>query len=143
MNLLSRGLYLAPSQYLQMQDDVLNRAEEEACGLVIGDGNRARLIIPITNMLHSTTRFRMDPEEQLKAFLLAEEMGAEILAVYHSHPLGISHPSPTDIDELTFPGIVYLIWFQAVNEWFCRAYLMQDPTTISEVPLIISTNPGQ
>ncbi len=143
MNLLSKGIHLAPSQYQQILDDIQSRAGEEACGLVIGVGNHARIIIPVTNVLHSPSRFRMEPEEQLKAFLLAEQTESEILAVYHSHPFGISRPSATDIEELTFPGIVYLIWFQAVNQWYCRAFWMKDQVTITEVPLIISTNPGQ
>ena len=57
----------------------------------------------------------MDPEEELKAFISVEEKGWDILAVYHSHPHGIDHPSATDIDELTFPGIIYLIWYQNAN----------------------------
>ena len=74
--------------------------------MIVGEGNQSRLVIPVTNILHDPYRFRMDPEEELKAFLLAEEKGWEILAIYHSHPQGIQHPSPTDFTELTFPGVI-------------------------------------
>ncbi len=82
----------------------------------------------------------MDPEEQLKAFLLVEDKGWDILAIYHSHPHGIDKPSATDYDELTFPGIIYLIWYQDAIKWHCRGYLMQPQAGTGEVPVIISTN---
>ncbi len=107
--------------------------------MVAGQLNHARLVIPVTNILHDPYRFRMDPQEELQAFLLTEEKGWEVLAVYHSHPRGISRPSPTDQTDLTFPGIIYLIWYQQSGAWNCRGYLMQSQTSQVEVPVIIST----
>lgn len=107
MNTIPHRLYLTAVQWARMEADVAAKVPEEACGLVVGKENHTKLIIPITNILHDAYRFRMDPEEQLKAFLLAEEKGWDILAVYHSHPHGINSPSVTDYNELTFPGIIY------------------------------------
>jgi proteasome lid subunit RPN8/RPN11 len=140
MNAMPYRLYLTPVQWARMEADVAAKVPEEACGLVVGKENHTKLIIPITNILHDAYRFRMDPEEQLKAFLLAEEKGWDILAVYHSHPHGINSPSVTDYNELTFPGIIYLIWYQDANRWHCRGYIMQAQTGTGEVPVIISTN---
>lgn len=137
MNVLSSGIYLIPEQWNFMVADVISKSPEEACGFVAGEGNQSRLIIPITNMLHDTFRFRMDPEEELNAFTSVEDKGLEILAVYHSHPHGIDHPSATDIDQLTFPGIVYLIWYQIASEWACRGYLMQGGSDGIEIPVTI------
>ena len=119
-----------------METDVVAKMPEEACGLVAGKGNHARLVLPVTNVLHEAFRFRMDPEEELKAFISVEEKGWEILAVYHSHPNGIDHPSPSDFEQLTFPGIIYLIWYQNMNEWRCRGYMMQAISDTYEVPVI-------
>jgi proteasome lid subunit RPN8/RPN11 len=124
-----------------MEADVNARSAEEACGLVAGEGDQSRLIIPVTNILHDAFRFRLDPDEELKAFMYAEDKGWDILAIYHSHPQGIDHPSLTDIDELTFPGIIYLIWYQNAGVWTCRGYLMQGGSQVSEVPVIIT--PGK
>ena len=140
MNKLSSGIYLTPEHWTQMEIDVSAKTPEEACGIVAGEGNRSRLVIPVTNILHDAYRFRMDPEEQLKAFLLIEDNGWDILAIYHSHPHGINSPSITDYKELTFPGIVYLIWYHDVNKWQCRGYLMQSQPGTGEVPVILSTN---
>ena len=140
MNAYSPGIYLTLDHWLQMEKDVAAKVPEEACGFVVGEANRSRLVIPVTNILHDAFRFRMNPEEQLKAFLLVEEKGWDILAVYHSHPHGISSPSATDYDELTFPGIIYLIWYQETHKWLCRGYIMEARAGTGEVPVIISAN---
>jgi proteasome lid subunit RPN8/RPN11 len=138
MKALLSGLYLTRVHWTQMEADVIAKAPEEACGIVAGEGNTSRIVISITNILHNPTRFRMDPSEQLNAFLLVEEKGWDILAIYHSHPQGINAPSATDYEELTFPGIIYLIWYQEENQWKCRGYLMQSKTGAGEVPVIKS-----
>ena len=138
MNLLTNGIYISPDHWAQMEADVRARAPEEACGIVVGEGNHSWLVIPVTNILHSPSRFRMEPKEQLSAFLLAEEKRLDVLAVYHSHPQGINKPSATDFEELTFPGIIYLIWYIVANEWKCRGYLMHPRMDAVEVRVIIS-----
>lgn len=140
MNDLSSAIVITPRHRSHMHDDVLARAPEEACGLLAGRGNHAQLVIPITNILHDPYRFRMDPHEELDAFQLADKQGLEIIAIYHSHPGGIYQPSPTDLAELTFPGIVYLIWYQEMGDWQCRAYFMPSESGAFEIPLVISTN---
>jgi proteasome lid subunit RPN8/RPN11 len=137
MNSLSSGLYLNADHWAQMEADVKAKAPEEACGIVVGQENCSQLVIPVTNILHSPFRFRMEPEEQLNAFILAEGKSMDILAVYHSHPQGPDQPSATDLLELSFPGIIYLIWYIRVNQWNCRGYLMYPQMDALEVPVII------
>ena len=138
MNALSSGIILAPEHWAEMEADVSFRSAEEACGFVGGEGNCARLVIPITNILHDPHRFRMDPQEELNAFQSIEQKGWDVLAIYHSHPHGIHRPSPTDYTELTFSGIIYLIWFQDAKDWHCRGYLMTSQADAAEVPVIIT-----
>jgi proteasome lid subunit RPN8/RPN11 len=138
MNNLSKGIYLKTEHWALMESDVSIKAPEEACGIIIGEGNHSRLVIPVTNILHSRSRFRMEPNEQLNAFLVAEEKSMDILAVYHSHPQGINKPSTTDLEELTFPGIIYLIWFNQAKKWKCRGYLMRPRMVAIEVPVLIT-----
>ena len=138
MNNLSKGICLEREHWARMETDVSIKAPEEACGIVIGEGNHSRLVIPVTNILHSQSRFRMEPKEQLKAFLLAEEKRMDIIAVYHSHPNGIDKPSTTDLEELTFPGIIYLIWFIQAKKWNCRGFLMKPRMVAIEVPVLIT-----
>jgi len=138
MNNLPNCLYLHPTHRAEMEADVSAKAPEEACGILAGKGNLSHLVIPVTNMLHSEFRFRMDPKEELRAFLLVEDNGLEILAIYHSHPQGINKPSITDLDEVTFLGIIYLIWYMQDDKWECRGYLMKSQIEYDEVPVIIT-----
>jgi proteasome lid subunit RPN8/RPN11 len=140
MNILRSGLILAPDHWAQMEADVASRLNEEACGLVAGIDNQSKTVISVTNILHAPHRFRMDPQEELNAFWLAEQNGWDILAIYHSHPHGIWNPSPTDLAELTFPEVIYLIWYQEDVTWHCRGYLMHTYLDPEEVPVTISTN---
>ena len=85
-----------------------------ACGLLAGtalDGvGQVKIAIPVSNALHSPVRFRMAAEEQLAAFLHIEELGFELLAIYHSHPHGPASPSSTDLAEAFYPEALTLIW---------------------------------
>jgi proteasome lid subunit RPN8/RPN11 len=137
MNLLRLGLSLRQDHWSQMEAHVSEGAPEEACGIVAGEGNTAQLVIPITNILHSPSRFRMDPQEELNAFYSAEEKGFEVLSVYHSHPNGPGEPSPVDFSELSFPGIIYLIWYKQGGQWVCRGFLMNTSQNAIEVPVTI------
>jgi proteasome lid subunit RPN8/RPN11 len=140
MNSLLSGIQLTIAHWEQMKADVASRSAEEACGFVLGEGHAARMVIPVKNIYHDRFKFRMDPQEELDAFILAEQRGWEVLAIYHSHPQGIDRPSNSDLDELTFPGVVYIIWYQSDSKWQCRAYLMQSQSNSEEVPITISAS---
>jgi proteasome lid subunit RPN8/RPN11 len=121
-------LYLKQHHWKTMLADVSGRAHEEACGLVAGLDETCTAVFPITNILHSQVRYRMDPEEQWEAFQEIEENRWKLVAFYHSHPFGLSELSPSDFAETTYPGVIYLLWFQTVNEWDCRGYRIVDRT---------------
>jgi proteasome lid subunit RPN8/RPN11 len=120
------GLWLPASLWEQMRSDVQRRSPQEACGLVGGVQFHARQVFPVENELHSPVRYRMDPQEQVRIFLSLEKLGWELLAIYHSHPNGPDHPSPTDLAEAAYPETAYLIWFPRQGEWSCRGFLIQD-----------------
>ena len=56
-----------------------------------------------------TTRYRIDPREQLGAFRDMDEKGDELAAIYHSHPASQPYPSPTDRAEAHYPDAVYVL----------------------------------
>ena len=78
----------------------------------------------------------MDPNEQLQAFIHIDETGVELLAIYHSHPSGPNHPSPTDLAEAYYPEAVYLIWFPIRTGWECRGYIIQEGA-FHELPVLL------
>jgi proteasome lid subunit RPN8/RPN11 len=128
-------LLLEGELWEKMQADVEGRLPQEACGLIAGLGDRAMEVIPITNQLHSSTRYRLDPQEQIEAFKTIQDKGLELTGIYHSHPKGPQAPSPTDIAEAFYPESIYLIWSLSGQEWICRGFVIQQGRT-TEIPLL-------
>ena len=111
---------------------------EEGCGLIGGAGETARLVLPVTNSLHSPVRFRMDAAEQLAGFLRLEAEGLDWTAIYHSHPNGPETPSYTDLNEFAYPESAALITTPDERGWKARAFLIRDGV-FEEIELRIET----
>jgi proteasome lid subunit RPN8/RPN11 len=129
-----------------MLDHVRACLPEEACGLVGGqieaETAHAALVVPIVNELHSPVRFRMEPNEQIQAFYTLEKLGLDLIAIFHSHPVGPPVPSRTDLAEFAYPGALTLIWSPRGKsiEWQLRAFCIEDGKAV-EIPLDL-TPPG-
>lgn len=126
LNESTASVQITRLHYEAMMQHVAGLTPEEACGLVAGSQGRSTEVIPIENVLHSRVRFKMEPAAQLAAFTLFDRKGWDLLAIYHSHPDGPTHPSDTDLIEAYYPEAVYLIWFQANQRWECQAYHIAD-----------------
>jgi proteasome lid subunit RPN8/RPN11 len=119
-----------------MQQHAVSMAPQEVCGLLAGKDCRVSKHFPIENELHLPTRFRMEPQSQLDAFLSMEKLGIDLLAYYHSHPQGEGEPSTTDLADFLYPDVVMLIWFQQDGAWQAKAWDIQG-TSFSPVVLEI------
>jgi proteasome lid subunit RPN8/RPN11 len=82
-------------------DDVYQRADIEACGLLIGSLSNScwyvERVYPLRNIAHSAVYFEFAPED-----LLAVELACpgQIVGVYHSHPTGYARASSTDQENM-------------------------------------------
>jgi proteasome lid subunit RPN8/RPN11 len=110
-------LHLTNEQAEEMIQHALAEHPNEACGLLAGkacpeqgrrDG-RVEKVYQMTNAEHSPVTYRLDPEEQYRAFMEIEEEGWELLAIYHSHSHSPAYPSATDLDLAFYPDCLYLI----------------------------------
>jgi proteasome lid subunit RPN8/RPN11 len=81
----------------------------EGCGLMAGRVGSVQRIYPVANRLASSYAFEMEPEEQLHAMLDLEERGLDLVAIYHSHPLGPAGPSATDVAKAFYPEAAQVI----------------------------------
>ncbi len=88
---------------------------EEGAGLLLGsiegDHREARRVLPMPNHFEPNERghrYRLDPQEILQAEELAEQLGLEVIGVFHSHPDHPPAPSQYDL-EWAVPWFVYLI----------------------------------
>ncbi|MBX9581029.1 MAG: M67 family metallopeptidase, partial [Gemmataceae bacterium] len=82
----------------------------ECCGLLAGAGGRVTHHFPVRNDLASPTEFLTNPRDLLAAMKAARLNGAEVLAVYHSHPTAAPVPSRKDLERNTWgEAIVHVI----------------------------------
>ena len=132
------SLWLTPEQFHLMQADVGSRAPEEACGIVAGKAGHILKVYPATNALHSLVRYQLDPQELLEIFNEIDQMGWDLIGIYHSHPNGPNHPSATDIQEAYYPDSVYIIWAQSGGKWNFRGFYIRDGE-FTEIPINISS----
>ena len=92
---------------LQIPHDVLDamvahcvrEAPLECCGILCGTDFRVSLFYPLRNDMQSETRYNADPNDLISAHIDFRRQGAEILAIYHSHPRWQAVPSQTDLAE--------------------------------------------
>ncbi len=102
-------------------------APNEACGLLAGRGGAATRLIRCANAHETpTTRYRIDPREQLRAFRELDDRNEELLAIYHSHPASQPYPSPTDRAESHYPDAVYLLVSLRTGDPELRAFHIKD-----------------
>jgi len=79
------ALYLTEDQVEEMIRHAQREYPNEACGLLAGRDSRVEKVYQMTNAEHSPVTYRLDPEEQFRAFMEIKEAGWELLAIYHSH----------------------------------------------------------
>jgi [CysO sulfur-carrier protein]-S-L-cysteine hydrolase len=71
----------------------------ECCGILGGVPPRVSSIHPLRNELASPTCYRANSQDLIEAVVSLRGRGAEILAIYHSHPRWQAIPSHTDLRE--------------------------------------------
>ena len=82
---------------------------EEACGLIGGTKSQTEIIIPVENTHHSPVRFRMDENKLAQAFYVLDQLGMNLIGIFHSHPNGPSYPSQKDVLEWQYPHIIHML----------------------------------
>lgn len=132
-------LYLSATLKAEILAYVMKVLPEEACGFLGGRGEQVEVVLPVTNQLHSRSRFFMEPVELLQRLHWLDDHGLDILAIYHSHPDGPESPSATDIAEFNYPGSAELICFPREAVWEVRAFMIEGSSS-REIVLITASD---
>ncbi len=93
----------------EMISHARGEAPREACGLLAGRNGRVLRIYRIRNADRSTTSYRLDPDQQFRAFKDIENRGLELLGIYHSHPSSPATPSAKDTEQAYYPEAAYIL----------------------------------
>ncbi len=104
-------LWLTPTLARQIAEHAREGAPNEVCGVLGGDADgRVRTAIGVTNRHpQPTTHYELDRREMVQALMGLQRQGETLLGFYHSHPAGAPIPSPTDVQQATYPEAAYLI----------------------------------
>ncbi len=116
---------------------------EEAVGLLLGavdqQTRQVRTVLPLSNQFESGQRERrylIEAKEMLDAELLADQLGQQILGIFHSHPDHPPQPSQFDV-EMAVPWYFYLIvGVRGGRAKISRAWMLkEDHEQMSELTL--------
>lgn len=84
--------------------------QEEICGLMSRDRHGFWKCYPVPNRAADRKHcFTLDAKTQIDAMRTMRHHGEELAAIYHSHPNSPPFPSPADIAQHEYPGVLYLI----------------------------------
>ncbi len=94
----------------QIADHARAAAPNEACGLLAGGDGKISSAIPLRNIADTPSqRFRLDPQEELRALKTLDAGGLGWMGIYHSHPHSAPIPSRTDMVEAADANLLHLI----------------------------------
>lgn len=121
-----KGFVLDHRLYHQIITHLVDHLPKESCGLLGGRDFHASTFLPVNNSVDSAYEFKMDPVEQLKALQTIESSEMELVAIFHSHPIGPPYPSSKDILEFRDLGSVTLIGAPEKDSWGLFAFWIEN-----------------
>jgi proteasome lid subunit RPN8/RPN11 len=116
-------------------EEVVSHARQaaplECCGLLAGqiaDGvGTASARFEIRNDAASATEYETNARDLFTAFRAMRELGLELLAIYHSHPVSEPVPSRRDIERNTYgDSVAHLIVGLGGAEPEARAWWLEE-----------------
>ncbi len=129
-------LTLPSTAFAEMLGHMYGGYPLEACGLLVGRGNRVERFVACTNVAASARVYTIDPLEHLRAERRADDDGLEVIGVVHSHTHSEPYPSPTDVAQAPDPNWHYVIVSLKRHAPEVRSYRIVDGS-ISEEPIAV------
>ncbi len=103
-------IWLTHEQVSNLVEAARRGNPHEVCGILAGQGEQVRRIIPIANVAaNPESTYRMDERALVNTLLQLQREQLDLVAFYHSHPQHEPRPSSMDIQQATYPETPYLI----------------------------------
>jgi proteasome lid subunit RPN8/RPN11 len=92
-------------------DHARDELPNEACALLGGDLRTGLTLSlhPTRNADASPLRYTVHPDDLVRITFALEEVGQDLLAIFHSHTHTPAIPSPTDLRAAQYPDAYYLL----------------------------------
>lgn len=104
------SLGVAPQALAAMLAHAGKAGPEEACGILMGEGDQVIEARPCANVAPDPARhFEIDPAALIAAHRAERAGGPQIIGYYHSHPNGLARPSATDRAQAAHDGRIWAI----------------------------------
>ena len=121
------------------------RAEypNEACALLSGKDGTVEKVYALPNAEASPTFYVVEPRAQLKAMTEMDDLGMDLVGIFHSHTFTEAYPSRTDVELAAYPDATYLILSLADLEApRLRGFSIRD-RQVSEVKVRVAASPDR
>ncbi len=123
-----------------MLDAMLAHAEfwypREGVALLFGHTSNQRSIAErvalMENSAASMVTFRVEPEEQYRLLVEAEERGEKMVGIFHSHPAPV-YPSNTDLENMRLNPVVWIIASKRRGIWEYDSFVLAGDNTACQI----------
>ena len=105
----ARALVIPVAIHDAMVAHCVRDAPMESCGILGGVAPEVSSIHPLRNAMASETRYEADARDVVAAVVELRKRGAEIVAIYHSHPKWAAIPSKTDLETNYYGDVPRII----------------------------------
>ncbi len=105
------------------------RAEypNEACALLAGRDGSVERVYTLPNAEASPTFYVVEPRAQLRAMTEMDDLGLDLVGIFHSHTHTEAYPSETDRRQAFYPDAWYvLVSLADRNNPDLRAFSIRD-----------------
>jgi proteasome lid subunit RPN8/RPN11 len=135
---MQHTLHLSTSDLDTLYKHAENNLPLEAAALLFGHVSESSVIVNHIELVQNEvtsnrTSFSVNPEEQYRLLVEAEERGEELIGIFHSHPAP-PFPSSRDQQNMKLNPVVWLIASKDSGNWVSKAFLMED-NQVKEVGL--------
>jgi [CysO sulfur-carrier protein]-S-L-cysteine hydrolase len=107
----------------------------EACALLAGREGAVERVYALPNAEASPTFYVIDSRAQLRVMTEMDDLGLDLVGIFHSHVATEAYPSRTDVELARYPEATYLILSLADPDGpVLRGFRIRDGQ-VDEVPL--------
>ena len=111
------------------------RAEypNEACALLAGRDGSVERVYALPNAEASPTFYVVEPKAQLRAMTEMDDLGLDLVGIFHSHVATEAYPSRTDVRwSGNTPGTSWLLVSTRSDQDEVRSYRIEDGVVTEE-----------
>ena len=123
-------LHIFEQDFVRLQQHAETNLPGEAVALLFGIISEDIVLVNRIELMEnesksSRTAFSVNPENEYKLLIEAEEQGESLVGIYHSHPAP-PEPSTTDLRNMRLNPVIWLIASKLTGSWVTKTYILKD-----------------